>query len=241
MNTPEKYQPPGELKNFSTSMTTTINQVKKVTFRIKAAEFIVDWGDGYINYEMTHDYDFEGSYTICITGHGLEELDVKECFLSSLNLDRASSLLNLRCAHNPLKVLDLSELINLKKLNCYGAKLEELDVRNCRDIENLNCGNNHISELYATGCEKLRVFVCTHNKLKSLHIQGCSGLEWMDCSHNLFNAEELETLCDSLPLLFSIRGGHICIGGNEGTRSCEIAKFNIKCWNVDDFKQSRDS
>lgn len=142
-------------------------------------------------------------------------------------------------AHNPLKILKLPKLAGMHDLNCYGSDVERIDVRNWTNLERLNCTKICIKELYITECSNLRVLLCGGNRLKSLNVDGCKNLEWMDCSDNLFNAEELHSICESLPLVTNPKGGHICLGGNEGARSCEITKFNMKCWNVDDFKLSR--
>lgn len=236
MNVPIKNQPTGD---FFIKMTTKVNCIKKISFKIDATDFLINWGDDSRSFETAHEYDIEGCYTICIKGLGLKKLDVRGCFLTSLDLDAAPDLMNLCCSHNPLKVLDLSKLKDLQILDCYGAELEKLDVRNCGNIKRLNCGNNRITELYTTDCINLKVLLCNGNRLKSLSVQGCEHLEWMNCSDNLFNGEELNIFCESLPSLTNHKGGHICIGGNEGTRSCDIPKFNIKCWNVDDFRASR--
>lgn len=237
MNTHQRYEPPDELNTFSINMTINVTELKKVTLKVVASDYMISWGDSFYSYDSKHKYNTKGQYIITINGCGLTELDVRACNITNLKLDSASDLLELLCGNNPIHELKLSNNTLLKKLDCYGALLEKLDVHKCSDLELINCGHNYIKTLNANDCKKLRVLMCYGNELKSLNIKGCEGLRWINCSDNKISKKGFHDIINSLPSLQSKESGHICIGGNEEAVKCEIGRFNQKCWNVDDYKK----
>lgn len=74
MKSPKEYQPPGELKNFSIHMTAEVDRIKKITLKMDATEFMIDWGDGTISTVGFHEYKFKGVYPIRVKGIGLTKL-----------------------------------------------------------------------------------------------------------------------------------------------------------------------
>ena len=139
----------------------------------------------------------------------LEELELVDMGLQSLDVSQNVNLKRLVCDNNALKQLDISHNTNLTVFSCSDNQLNTLNVENNLLLEELLCGNNKITDLDVTKLVNLRVLdlttginsigwtsavfsnlitsldVSQNEELEFLRVSNNQLLEALDVSHNL--------------------------------------------------------
>ncbi|MDD6098274.1 MAG: hypothetical protein PUB66_06050 [Oscillospiraceae bacterium] len=85
------------------------------------------------------------------SGNDVRKIDVTFLNLTSLNVSKCTSLINLYCNNNKLTSLDLTDCTHLYELYCYNNKLTSLDLTGCTQLYMLYCYNNNLTSLDLTG------------------------------------------------------------------------------------------
>ncbi len=85
------------------------------------------------------------------SGNDVRKIDVTFLNLTSLNVSKCTSLINLYCNNNKLTSLDLTDCTHLYELYCYNNKLTSLDLTGCTQLYMLYCYNNKLTSLDLTG------------------------------------------------------------------------------------------
>lgn len=85
------------------------------------------------------------------SGNDVRKIDVTFLNLTSLNVSKCTSLINLYCNNNKLTSLNLTDCTHLYELYCYNNKLTSLDLTGCTQLYMLYCYNNNLTSLDLTG------------------------------------------------------------------------------------------
>lgn len=100
-------------------------------------------------------------------------------------LELFSGLEELNISQNKVLSIDLSNMRNIKVVDCSCNLLLSMNVTNNRSIKELYCSDNEIS--YISGLANLsllEIFECDGNNLSSLSISSLRLLEELNCSEN---------------------------------------------------------
>lgn len=84
----------------------------------------------------------------------LQKITIAHSELKKLILP--ASVVELNCAHNMLKKIDLSRCTSLKKIVIFENELAEIDVSKLTELEVLSCGYNNLSSLDVSKNKKLK-------------------------------------------------------------------------------------
>ncbi len=114
----------------------------------------------------------------------LEELDIRECDLTSMDLSSNKALKKVICNNNQLASLTLGNLPALTELDCSYNQLTSLDVTGCPNLIYLDCDFNEIESLDPRKCTQLISLCCARNSLEKLDVSTCKFLAKLDCSSN---------------------------------------------------------
>ena len=152
----------------------------KPVFNIKCrrgSEHYIDWRvdkEMRLKYGFFHNYKNRSVYTITIKGENITHL---------------------RCEHNQLTELDVSNNSALIYLVCHSNRLRKLDVNNNRELIVLNCYVNQLEKLDLGNNTKLIALDCNDNKLTGLDVSKNIALTKLDCSNNLLT--DLDVSCNT--------------------------------------------
>ncbi|HEX8269483.1 MAG TPA: hypothetical protein VF581_06290, partial [Flavobacterium sp.] len=160
----------------------------------------------------------------------LEELDITNNGLASLNISGLTSLKKLNCNLNPLISIDLTGLPNLEELHVYACLLNSIDVSQLPALKYLDCGSNEFTTLNVSSLTNLEVLDCVYCHLTSLTLTGANNLRELDLyagntltSLNLAGLTQLERLIcpsnqiESLDLSPVPALKVLSVGGNQFT------------------------
>jgi Leucine-rich repeat (LRR) protein len=120
----------------------------------------------------------------------IEEINVSNKGINSLDVTRFKNLKRLICSNNQLTSLHLNE--NLKILNCSNNQLTSLHLN--EKLESLHCGHNQLNSLQLN--ENLQDLYCSNNQLTSLHLN--ENLEILYCSNNQLTSLHLNKYLQEL-------------------------------------------
>ena len=110
--------------------------------------------------------------------------------LTSLTLERCSSLTELDCSGNRLTSLDLSSCTALTKLNCNSNNLTSLDLSHNTALTELDCGANHLTSLDLSHNTALTKLSCSC-LATTLDLSRNTALTELDCSYTQFSSLDL--------------------------------------------------
>jgi hypothetical protein len=131
---------------------------------------------------------------------GLQDLQCADSGLTNLNLEKATSLINLWCVRSKLTQLDAAGLRSLTRLDCSQNELTSLNVAGAMNLQRLNCTANKLTELDVAESPNLKALSCSDNNLTSLNVIGLKRLETISCSGNkslkILDVRELTGLKD---------------------------------------------
>ena len=97
----------------------------------------------------------------------LEELNLWNNVLTSLDLSNNTALTRLVCFQNSLTSLDVSKNTAIVELNCAGNQLTSLDVSKNTALEYLYCYYNQLTSLDVSKNTALTSLSCSFNQLTS--------------------------------------------------------------------------
>jgi len=92
--------------------------------------------------------------------------------------------------------------------------------------------SGNVSSLNLSRNTKLEVLWCFNNELTSLDISNNTALACVQCQNNKLSANELNNILKSLHSN-AVSKKHIHIGGNPGTRDCDLNFAAHKGWHAD--------
>jgi len=121
----------------------------------------------------------------------VQELEIYDCQLTSLELDSVADLKILKCYKNNISSLDVSKATALQVLDCHANKLTKLDLSNDTALEEANVSDNQLSTLTLGTLSSLNKLYCGHNALSSLDVSGCAALADLQAEDNDLTALDL--------------------------------------------------
>ena len=116
------------------------------------------------------------SQTIKVEGE-VQSLECWQDQLTSLTLERCSSLTELICPWNQIASLDLSSCTALTKLDCSGLDATSLDLSHNTALTELFCTGLQVTSLDLSHNKALKVFSCTEANMTKLDFSHNTALE----------------------------------------------------------------
>lgn len=95
-----------------------------------------------------------------------------------------AALEQLNVNNNRLASLDLRQNPRLRSLYCATNVLEHLDVTGCPELVDLNCERNRLTSLNLSGNPKLVQLYCRHNSLEQLDVSRNPELVFIETFDN---------------------------------------------------------
>ena len=124
---------------------------------------------------------------------GLENLWCMDNAIEELILPE--SIVDLTCAYNKLKVLDLSNAKNLESLSCHdNEQLTSIYYDSLPALKHMRCSYNQLTELNVEGLPNTTRIDVASNCLTKLDISSMPNLVSIDCSENQITDLHLENL-----------------------------------------------
>ena len=114
----------------------------------------------------------------------LKKLRCSHNQLTSLDVSENTVLDTLYCGDNQLSNLDVSQNTALKELYCGGNNLTSLDVSQNAELEYLYCDDNNLTSLDVSNNPKLYALKCNENNLTSLDVSKNTALAELSCGYN---------------------------------------------------------
>ncbi len=189
---------------------TIINAQKNYVPDDKFEQALIDLGidtDGIVNDSvLTSDIseyknlDVHGKEIRDLTGiEGFKNLRTLKCssnLLTSLDLGKKDSLINLYCRFNDLISLNVSECRSLKVIDADYNDLHNIDVSNNPDLEILNLSFGNRIGFFGNIIDvsnnlKLKRLDCQSNGLDTLDVRNNTALEQLYCSRNKLTSLDL--------------------------------------------------
>ncbi|HMC00531.1 MAG TPA: T9SS type A sorting domain-containing protein [Flavobacteriaceae bacterium] len=124
----------------------------------------------------------------------LEELDLYNNLLTTLDVSNLTKLKVLTCQNNQLTSLNVSNLVDLENLTCSQNLIYDLDIGELTKITRLICNNNELTDLNISSLINLDFLNIDDNKLVNLNIENLSNLKTLLCNNNLLSSLNVENL-----------------------------------------------
>ncbi|WP_435356757.1 hypothetical protein [Emticicia sp. SJ17W-69] len=148
----------------------------------------------------------------------LRTLDCSNNALSSLDVSKNLSLVDLRCSNNNLSNLNVSKNLALSIFHCVGNNLSELDLSKNIALTVLVCSKNHLSTLDISKNTALNILLCDSNKLSTLNVSYNLALSDLYCDFNNLSTLDIQYniklyyfSCTNNPLLQTICVSNLAI------------------------------
>ncbi len=134
---------------------------------------------------ITGEPDDNDNYIATASISGLSSLDVSGNNIADLRgIVAFSSLENLDVSNNLLDSIDLNELTSLKQLNISNNSLDTIDISSLSLLEILNISENNIGYLTLGGFPSLTQLICNNNRISALDLSLNDVLTELSCSDN---------------------------------------------------------
>ena len=104
--------------------------------------------------------------------------------LSNLILPETSTLVDIYCSDNNLKILDVSKNTGLSQFRCSRNQLIELKLPKTQTLKEVWCDDNKLTSLDVSGNTTLERLTCHDNDLDELDISTNTGLQILECQVN---------------------------------------------------------
>ena len=211
--------------------------VTEISFCINAEKVSVKWGDGQESGRLAqngwfrHLYEKAGIHHVIIEGEQIIDVDVRNCYITSLEVNKCSTLEYLDCSDNLLRKLDVSGCKRLYELYCNKNQLEELSLKEYDKLFSLSCSHNYLKNIALEGCRNLVNFNCCRNNLMSLDVSYCRKLSSVNLDWNLLDSKALNYFLTSLTSRSKEDVGFILFRNNAGNYACDRSILNRKWWN----------
>lgn len=111
-------------------------------------------------------------------------LSCDENQLSNLILPETSTLVDIYCSDNNLKILDVSKNTGLSQFHCSRNQLIELKLPKTQTLKEVWCNDNKLTSLDVSGNTTLERLTCHDNDLDELDISTNTGLQILECQVN---------------------------------------------------------
>ena len=209
----------------------------------KVSEFDVNEWYHYKYYKpnvaMKYRYhrEFSEKSTITIIGEKVTHLGLYYsdylcdfCNVTSLDISKNSTLIELFYKGCDLTSIDLSKNSELQTLMCFQGQLTSLDVSKNTKLETLCCGNNDLTSLNLSNNTNLKELTCFYNELTSLNVSKNVNLKYLDCSFNDLTGSALDALFEMLNSFEERK--FISISNNPGAKDCNKSIAETKGWKV---------
>lgn len=121
----------------------------------------------------------------------LEDLNIVDNELTSLDLSQNLNLKFLHCSSNQLTSIDVSQNIALEELLAYDNQLSNIDVSQNTELIRLSCSKNFLTALNVSQNTELIHLQCDNNLLTALDVSQNAELIELGCGNNLL-LEELD-------------------------------------------------
>ena len=189
-----------------------------------------DYDDPYMEYTFTSLQGLE-------LFPNLTKLDIRDRFMTSLDLslcpgltwvdcsrndltslvisDSNQQLQVLSCAYNPLSVLDVSKAVNLTSLNASHSHLQTLTLPDTGTLTYLNLEWSHLADLTLPAGVQLTELLVNTCRLEELDVSSQTKLQKLNCANNqlhsltLGDAGQLQNLDVSYNLLQELPLGNL--------------------------------
>lgn len=174
----------------------------------------------------------------------LENLDISNNVLNTLNLSENTALLYLFCGDCSLTSIDVSNNINLIELSLFNNALNTIDVSANTNLDALNITNNNFSELNISQNENLTYLSISQNQFTNLDVSAnllleelyafTNQLTGLDVSFNTA-LKALRVQTNKLNYLNIKNGNNSNFTITNGVRDLDTrGNVNLSCIQVDD-------
>ncbi|MGN0974579.1 MAG: leucine-rich repeat domain-containing protein [Gemmiger sp.] len=153
------------------------------------------------NEKLTSVYVYDSELQELKLPASVEDVDVEDAQLTSLDLSGCTGLVRLDVSGNRLETLDLAACTWLEQLDAAENRLTALDVTACPRLQFLNCTGNQLTELDLSGCRELVTLWCADNALTSLDLTGLADLADANVNDNRLTELDM-TGCGALTSLY---------------------------------------
>ena len=166
----------------------------------------------------------------------LTYVECSDCSLTSLILDNANHLQELRCMNNYLTSLSIMSKHDLTKLYasgnsllevlmCNDCALTELEINDCPQLYYLDCTSNQLTSLSTTSNPRLNYFLCGNNQISDLNLRYNSELLYLWCYYNELTSLDLSRIFGDF-LSLDCRYNHIA-GTIDVSRFTDLRQLAI--------------
>ncbi|AZA81908.1 hypothetical protein C1637_04875 [Chryseobacterium lactis] len=114
----------------------------------------------------------------------LKKLDCSNNFLTDLNLMNLQSLESVVCGKNKLTTLAVNNLPNLVSFDYSDGYLASANFQNLPKLKNLSFSNNKLTSMVLNNLPLIEKLQCNNNLLTNLDLQNLPGIKNLDCSKN---------------------------------------------------------
>lgn len=163
---------------------------------------------------------------------------VRRAKIKHLDISKKSLLLEIPFIFKPEKLtgsLDLTGFINLEKLKCSHNQLTNLNLSECSKLQELACSSNKLYRLDLTSCRQLKKIDCQWNNFIALRsISNLTNLQELNCSNNTEFDLRLECLPESLKKIYC-KGTKLAekLEGYEKKPFFGSAYYDYQAWRKD--------
>jgi hypothetical protein len=221
------------------SLVSTHTKTCTLTF---SDSLIIDWGDGskecipdlLSSKTLTHIYTSGISYSCSATGRGITGFKAESRRIISIDTHATPYLNYLNCTSDQVTSLNLTNNLELLSLYCGGNELSSLNLLHNTKLQTLTCSDNKLKSLDVSPLPALKKVIAHTNPLTRINICALGSLSYLSCLNCSLDADELNSVFDSLPILnVSSASKNLFIANNPGSSGCQVELAINKNWNPD--------
>ena len=131
--------------------------------------------------------NINNKYKVLISNSNLDLLNVKNCQINSVNLEKFTFIKTLNVAKTNLENLDVNKNTLLVKIVANNNFIKSLNLSNNINLEEIYINNNYIKEIDFKNNSDLRIIDISNNLLESLDVSNNLLLKKLNCSINKIN------------------------------------------------------
>lgn len=183
--------------------------------RIRASWYLIDWGDGMLQNELSHKFMKGGFHHINIVGNRINWLNVDNWNAIQIYINCCPFLSRLRCQGNKLKGLNLFNCPSLVYVDCSYNQIDHLQLSGLKKLKEVKANNNDLKVVDLSDCSQLQDVNLNENNIFVTILQGCRKLKSLWFNDAKFNPEDYITVADDFPALIINEGGLLTIKGDR--------------------------
>jgi Leucine-rich repeat (LRR) protein len=159
----------------------------------------------------------------------LTQLNCSNNALTSLNLNKNTTLTKIECQSNQITALEIDKCISLSHLNAGSNKLKSsFSTYYLKALTWLSVSNNEITSLNLYQNSELETLLCNNNKLTSLSTWQIDKLKEINCSNNQITYLDISNLVNLVSLNISgNKIGNTDFSANTALTSLDISGNNF--------------